>query len=80
MQITEKTGNLVGLKYVYEEDDVMITTRGGITIRISAKDISQLGRATQGVRMVRLDGSDEIADLAVVRYSEEEAELLDEEE
>lgn len=80
MQITEKTGNLVGLKYVYDEDDVMITTRGGITIRISAKDISQLGRATQGVRMVRLDGSDEIADLAVVRYSEEEEELLDEEE
>jgi DNA gyrase subunit A len=80
MQITEKTGNLIGLKYVYDEDDIMITTRGGITIRISAKDISQLGRATQGVRMVRLDGSDEIADLAVVRYSEEEAELLDEEE
>lgn len=80
MQITEKTGNLIGLKYVYDEDDVMITTRGGITIRISAKDISQLGRATQGVRMVRLDGNDEIADLAVVRYSEEEAELLDEEE
>jgi len=80
MQITDKTGNLVGLKYVYEEDDVMITTRGGITIRIHAGDISQLGRATQGVRMVRLDGSDEIADLAVVRYSEEEEELLDEEE
>ena len=80
MQITNKTGNLVGLKYVYDEDDVMITTRGGITIRISAKDISQLGRATQGVRMVRLDGSDEIADLAVVRYSEEEEELLEEEE
>ncbi len=80
MQITGKTGNLVGLKYVYDEDDVMITTRGGITIRIHAGDISQLGRATQGVRMVRLDGSDEIADLAVVRYSEEEEELLDEEE
>jgi len=80
MQITDKTGNLVGLKYVYDEDDVMITTRGGITIRISAKDISQLGRATQGVRMVRLDGTDGIADLAVVRYSEEEEKLLDEEE
>ncbi|NRB63087.1 MAG: DNA gyrase subunit A, partial [Saprospiraceae bacterium] len=79
LQITNKTGQLVGLKYVYNEDDIMITTKSGITIRISAKDVSQLGRATQGVRMVRLDNQDEIADLAIVRYSEEEKNLMEEE-
>lgn len=79
MQITDKTGPLVGMKYVYAEDDVMISTRNGITIRIHARDISQLGRATQGVRMVRLGAGDEIADLAVVRYNPEEDSLLEEE-
>lgn len=79
MQITDKTGPLVGMKYVYAEDDVMISTRNGITIRIHARDISQLGRATQGVRMVRLGAGDEIADLAVVRHNPEEDSLLEEE-
>jgi len=79
LQITDRTGPLVGMKYVYEEDDVMITTRNGITIRIHAHEISTLGRATQGVRVVRLSDDDEIADLAVIRTDDEEENLLEEE-
>ena len=79
LQITDRTGGLVGMKYVYEDDDIMITTRNGITIRIHARDISMLGRATQGVRVVRLNDDDEIADLAVIRAEEEEENLLEEE-
>ena len=79
LQITNRTGALVGMKYVYEEDDVMITTRHGIIIRIHANEISVLGRATQGVRVVRLSEDDEIADLAVIRTDEEEENLLEEE-
>lgn len=79
MQITDRTGSLIGMKYVYEEDDVMITTRNGTTIRIHANEISTLGRATQGVRIVRLIEDDEIADLAVIRTEEDEENLLEEE-
>ncbi len=71
MQITEKTGEVITIKAVYEKDDLMITNRSGIIIRIPVSDVRIMGRATQGVRVIRLDDGDEIADIAVVRYDPE---------
>ncbi len=72
MQITEKTGYLVAIKGVRDEDDLMIINRSGISIRIPVTDVRIMGRATQGVRVIRLGEEDEIADVAVVPVSEAE--------
>ncbi|MFN4256256.1 MAG: DNA gyrase subunit A [Saprospiraceae bacterium] len=66
LNITEKTGQLVAIKSVTDADDLMITTTSGITIRMEASDLRVMGRATQGVRLIRLDEGDEIADVTVV--------------
>ncbi len=66
MQVTVKTGNVVAIKNVCDEDELMIMTRSGITIRTPMRDIRVMGRATQGVRVIRLDEDDAIADVAVV--------------
>jgi DNA gyrase subunit A len=68
MQITDKTGALVAIKLVLDDDDLMITNRSGITIRIAVNGMRVMGRATQGVRVIRLDDDDEIADVAVVAH------------
>lgn len=67
MSVTDKTGKVVALKSVSDADDLMITTKDGITIRMSAADIRVMGRATQGVRVIRLDDGEEIADVALIR-------------
>jgi DNA gyrase subunit A len=77
MNITEKTGNLVGLLAVTEKEDLMITCVSGITIRMSVNSISQLGRATQGVKLIRVDEGDEIAAITQLDEMEEELEILD---
>jgi DNA gyrase subunit A len=69
-QLTSKTGSLVAIKAVLEEDDLMITTRHGLVIRMEVSDIRVMGRATQGVRVIRLQEDDQIADVAVVRDTE----------
>lgn len=61
ISVTEKTGSLVGILDVQEKEDLMITNRSGVTIRMAVKDISTQGRATQGVKLIRIDGGDEIA-------------------
>src|SRR5690606_836745 len=61
LNITEKTGALVGLLDVTENEDLFITCKSGITIRMPVQDISELGRATQGVKLIRVDEGDEIA-------------------
>ena len=66
MLLTEKTGALVAIKSVKDSDDLMITSRSGLVIRMSVNDIRLMGRATQGVRVIRLDEEDDIADVAVV--------------
>lgn len=68
--VTDKTGTLVAIKTVSDPDDLMITNTGGIVIRMSASDLRIMGRATQGVRLIRLEEGDEIADVAVVRNDE----------
>jgi DNA gyrase subunit A len=70
MQITEKTGYLVAIKGVRDEDDLMVINRSGISIRIPVTDVRIMGRATQGVRIIRLGEGDEIADVAVVPDNE----------
>jgi len=74
MQITDKTGPLVGIKSVFEGDQLMITSKEGITIRMSLDAIRVMGRATQGVKVIALSSKDAIADLAVVRESENDEE------
>ncbi len=66
MQVTDKTGYLVAIKSVTDEDDLMVTTTNGVTIRTAANEMRVMGRATQGVKVIRLDGKDEIADVTVV--------------
>jgi DNA gyrase, A subunit len=72
INISDKTGGLVGLLAVEESDDLMITCRSGLTIRMSVIDIREAGRATQGVKLINLDGGDSIA--AIARIEEQEAE------
>jgi len=74
MQITNKTGNVAAAKIVSELDDLLITTRNGIVIRLPISDVRIMGRATQGVKVIRLDDNDSIADVAVVRKDEDEEE------
>ncbi|NNK89865.1 MAG: DNA gyrase subunit A [Saprospiraceae bacterium] len=69
MQLTEKTGQVVSIKSVSEEDNLMITTKNGIVIRMNVNDIRVMGRATQGVKVIRLDDNDSIADIAVINSS-----------
>ncbi len=66
INITEKTGNLIAVKSVSIDNDLMIITQNGLTIRLSVNKISILGRATQGVRLINLRGDDRIASVARV--------------
>ncbi len=72
MMVTGKTGGVVSIKSVRDDDELMITNRSGIVIRMAVSDVRVMGRSTQGVRLIRLDPEDEIADVAVVRESEED--------
>ena len=71
LQVTDKTGKMVGLKAVNHDEDLMITTKNGIIIRMSMSDISIMGRATQGVRVIKLNNGDQISDVAIVGKQEE---------
>ena len=71
LQITEKTGKLIAIKAVTDENDLMIINRSGLTIRIPVGDIRLAGRATQGVKVINLRGSDSIASVIEVPKSEE---------
>ncbi len=79
INITEKTGSLVGLLNVNETQDLMITCKSGVTIRSSIASIREAGRATQGVKLIRLDDGDEIAAITSINEREvDEDENLDE--
>lgn len=71
INITEKTGKLVALKYIGDENDLMIINKSGITIRVAASDIRVAGRATQGVKLINIREGDGIAAVCVVNKSEE---------
>lgn len=67
LSITEKTGALIAVKSITDDDDLMITTKNGIMIRLKANEFRVMGRATQGVRVINIDDKDSIADIAVVK-------------
>jgi len=69
INVTEKTGNLVGLLDVTEKQDLMITCVSGVTIRMSVASVSEQGRATQGVKLIKVDEGDRIA--AITKLDEE---------
>jgi DNA gyrase subunit A len=75
ISITEKTGNLVSIKNVTDEDDLMIINKSGIAIRMAVADLRVMGRATQGVKLINLKGSDSIAAVAKVMKDDEDPEL-----
>jgi DNA gyrase subunit A len=76
IHVTEKTGKLVGIKTVTDENDLMIINKSGITIRMKVADLNIIGRATQGVRLINLDKrNDEIASVCKVMSEKEEDEI-----
>ena len=79
LNITEKTGELIAIKMVTDENDLMIINKSGITIRVPVSDIRVAGRATQGVRLINLREGDTIAAVCVVNKSEEKAQETGEE-
>ena len=72
LQITDKTGPLVAMKNVTDENDLMIINRSGLTIRMAVSDIRVAGRATQGVRLINIKDGDSIAAISAVNKSEED--------
>ena len=77
INITDKTGNLVGIKSVTDANDLMIITKNGITIRMNVSDLRVMGRATQGVRLITILENDSIAAVTKVDHEdEEEGEVL----
>ena len=80
MNITEKTGNLVAIKGVVDTDDLMIINRSGITIRLRVSDIRVIGRATQGVRLIKITEGDQISSVAKIEMEDEEEVVLEQSE
>jgi DNA gyrase subunit A len=72
LNVTDKTGDVIAVKDITDEDDLMITTKRGIMIRMAAADLRVMGRATQGVRLINLKSGESIASVAKVPASEPE--------
>jgi len=72
INVTDKTGSLVGILYVTEKEDLIITCKSGVTIRTGIQDIREAGRATQGVKLIRIDEGDEIAAISQIEESDED--------
>lgn len=75
LKITEKTGSLIAIKDVDDTGDLMIINKSGITIRIAIADLRVLGRATQGVRLIKLKGDDEIAAVCRIDASDDDEDV-----
>lgn len=73
LNITEKTGALISINAVTDEDDLMIINKSGLTIRMEVSDLRVMGRATQGVRLINIKGNDSIAAVTKVMKEDEEA-------
>ena len=71
INITEKTGNLIGIKSVTDANDLMIITKNGITIRLNVSALRVMGRATQGVRLINISDTDEIAAVTKVDHEDD---------
>jgi len=80
LNITDKTGQLIAIKNVTDNDDLMIINKSGIIIRLAVKNLRVMGRATQGVRLINLKGNDQIAAVAKVERGEDDEDILLDEE
>ncbi len=80
LNITEKTGKLLSIQNVFDEDDLMIITKSGVTIRMHIDTIRTMGRAAQGVKLINLKANAEIAAIARVPRAEDEDEIIEAEE
>ena len=81
INLTEKTGKLVAIKEVVDSDDLMIINRSGITIRMEVAELRVMGRATQGVKLIRLGDDDEISSVEKIeRLTDSEEEEQNENE
>jgi DNA gyrase subunit A len=81
LNVTEKTGHLVAIKEVTDSDDLMIINKSGITIRMEIKNLRVMGRATQGVKLIRLNENDEISFVeAIQKFDEPEEDIAAEDE
>ncbi len=77
LNITDKTGKLVAIKGVTDNEDLMIINKSGIIIRIAVSELRTMGRATQGVRLITLKENDEIASVAKIEHDDSEDEVID---
>ena len=77
INITDKTGKLIAIKDVTDEDDLMIINRSGLTIRLAINTLRVMGRATQGVKLINLRKNDTIAAVTKVQHEEPEEENND---
>ncbi len=77
LNVTDKTGKLVAIKGVTDNEDLMIINKSGIVIRIAVSELRTMGRATQGVRLITLKGDDEIASVAKIEHDDSEDEPSD---
>ena len=78
LKVTEKTGEMIAMLTVTDDDGLMIINKSGITIRMSMDDLRVMGRATQGVRLIKLKGEDQISSVAKIVIEDKEEEELDE--
>ena len=76
LNITDKTGELIAIKAVTDDEDLMIINKSGIVIRLAVSTLRVMGRATQGVKLIDLRGNDQIAAVTKVEHIEEEAEAV----
>ncbi|NOZ79047.1 MAG: DNA gyrase subunit A [Acidobacteria bacterium] len=74
MKLTEKNGSVAGIRHVHDDDQIMVVTRQGMLIRMNAGEIRRIGRATQGVRIIRLDPDDRVVAVAKLAEREEDDE------
>lgn len=77
INVTDKTGKLVGILDVAESEDIIITCKSGVTIRMKVSQISEQGRATQGVKLIKLDEGDEIAAITKITIEDETGEIAE---
>ena len=75
LNVTEKTGMLIAMKGVTDENDLMIITKSGLTIRLAVAQLRVMGRATQGVRLINLRKGDQIAAIEYVAAGEKDEDI-----
>jgi DNA gyrase subunit A len=75
IKTTDRNGDVVAIREVVETDDLIVATKGGIVIRMKAADINEIGRNTQGVRLIKLDAEDAVSDVTVLSKKAQEDEI-----